>query len=119
MTRGTQDQRGCDVAMRPCGRAAHGPRKAQVTRARGRRPRGSTRMPVRGATWQGGWRVKGPRVSGPWLECWGGNAKALPRSTFYTRDSRLFLPCGTMFPRKFSFAGDVASRWASDKIVVR
>ena len=32
------------------------------------------------ATWQsGGWRVKGPRVSGPWLEYWGGNAIALNR----------------------------------------
>ena len=37
----------------------------------------ATRMPVRGATWQGGWRVKGPRVSGPWLEYWGGNPIAL------------------------------------------
>ena len=62
--------------------------------------------------------MKGPPVSGPWLECWGSNAKALPRSTFYTRDSRLFLPYGTMFPWKFIFAGDVASRRASDKIVV-
>ena len=43
-----------------------------------------------GATWRGGWRVIGPWVSGPWLECWSGNAKALPHSTFYTRNS-LFL----------------------------
>ena len=63
--------------------------------------------------------MKGTWVSGPWLECWGDNAKALPRSTFYTRDSHLFLLCGTMFPQKFSFAGDMASRWVSDKIDVR
>ena len=61
--------RGCDVALRPPGRAAGGPREAQVAhraRTRGRRPRGSTRTPVRGATWQKGWHVKGPQVSGPW-----------------------------------------------------
>ena len=50
---------------------------------------------------RGGWRVKGPWVSGPWLEYWGCNAKALPRSTFYTRFSPLFLPCGTV-PSKIS-----------------
>ena len=47
--------RGCDVALRPRGRATGGPRGAQVAhraRTRGRRPRGSTRMPVRSATWQ-------------------------------------------------------------------
>ena len=26
-----------------------------------------------------GWHVKGPRVSGPWLEYWGGNTIALNR----------------------------------------
>ena len=31
-------------------------------------PRGSTRTPMRGATLQEGWRVKGPPVSGPWWE---------------------------------------------------
>ena len=30
MTRGARDQRGCDVALRPRGRAAHGPHEAQV-----------------------------------------------------------------------------------------
>ena len=72
-----RDHHGCDAALRPRDRAAHGPRESQVARTSGRRPRGSTQTPVRGPTWQGGWRVKGPRVSGPWLECWGGNAKAL------------------------------------------
>ena len=53
-------QHGCDVALRPRGRAAHGPREAQVAQTRGRRPRGSMRMLVRGATWQGGLAVGGP-----------------------------------------------------------
>ena len=47
---------GCDVAQRPRGMAAGGPHEAQVAhraRTRARRPRGSTRTPVRGATWQG------------------------------------------------------------------
>ena len=104
--RGTRDQltwhaglaRGCDTTLRPRRRAARGPREAQVARTRGRRPRGSTRTPVWGATWQGGWCVKGPQVNGPWWGYWGGNAKALPRPTFYTHKFRLFLPCGTMFP---------------------
>ena len=41
--------RGCDVALRPCSRAAGGPRDVQVAHKAqtcGRRPRGSTRMPV-------------------------------------------------------------------------
>ena len=61
--------RGCDVALRPRGRATGGPRKAQVAhraRTRGRRPRMSTRTPVRVPRGERGWRVKGPRVSGPW-----------------------------------------------------
>ena len=62
-------------------------------------PHGSTRMLVRGATWRGGWRVKGPQVIGPWLGDWGGNTNALPRPRFYTHDSLPFCPCGTMFPR--------------------
>ena len=41
--------------------------------------------------------MKGPRVSEPWLEVWGGNANALPLPSFYTRDFRLFSSCGTMF----------------------
>ena len=61
--------RGCDVALRSRGRAAGGPREAQVAhraRTRGKRPRVSTQTPVWGATWQWGWHMKGPRVSGPW-----------------------------------------------------
>ena len=42
--------------------------------------------------------MKGPLVSGPWLEVWGGNANALPRPSFYTSDFWLFSSCGTMFP---------------------
>ena len=50
--------RGYDVALRPRGKAAGGPREAQVaprTRTHGRRPRVSTRStwaPVWVATWQ-------------------------------------------------------------------
>ena len=65
--------RGCDVALRPRGRAAGGPREAHVAhraRTHGKRPLGpceSTRTPVRGATWQRGCQLEGPRVSGPLL----------------------------------------------------
>ena len=52
----------------------------------------------------------------PWLEYWGSNANALPRSTLYTRSSPLSLPWGTMFPRKSSLVGDMAAPWASDMI---
>ena len=61
--------RRCDAALRPRGRAAGGPREAQVAhkaRTRGRRLRGSMQTPVRGATWQEGRQVKDPQVSGPW-----------------------------------------------------
>ena len=73
---------GCDVALRPRGRATAGPRGAQLTltRVAGGHADGSTWAPVWGATWQVGWQMEGPRVSGPWLVIWGGNAKALPRS---------------------------------------
>ena len=110
----------CDAALRPRGRAARGPREAQVARTRGMRPRGSTRMPVRGATWlSGGWHLEGPRVSGPWLGVWGGNANALPCPSLYTYNFFVFIPCGTMFPWNHSFAGDVAASRASNPIVRR
>ena len=81
---------------------AHARRRWRGHVARGHTgPHWSTRTAVRAATWQGGWRVKGPRVSGPWLECWGGNAKALPHYTLSTRDFRLFNLCETMFPQIF------------------
>ena len=97
--------RGCDAALRPRGRAALGQREAQVAQTHGRRPRGSTRTPARGTTWQGGWRVKGPRVSGPWLEYWGGNAIALNRPLFMCRFLFLFFrvglcSCGFFFFRR-------------------
>ena len=53
---------------RPRGRAAraHAARRcAQVARTRGV-GHASPRRRSGGATWQGGWQVKGPRVSGPW-----------------------------------------------------
>ena len=50
--------RGCDVALRPHGSATGGPREAQVAhraRTRGKRPRGSTRTPVRAPHGESGW----------------------------------------------------------------
>ena len=77
---------GCDAALRPRGRAAGGPREAQVAhrvRTRGRRPRVSTQVHADAREGRhvagGGRHMEGPRVSGPWLEVWGGNANALPR----------------------------------------
>ena len=48
--------RGCDVALRPRGRATAGPHGAQVplTRVAGGQADGSTWAPVWGATWQEG-----------------------------------------------------------------
>ena len=62
----TGPARGCNAALRQRGRAARGPREAQVAHARGRRLHGSTRTPVRGATWKVGRQLEGPQVSGPW-----------------------------------------------------
>ena len=63
-----------------------------------------------------GWQVKGPRVSGHWLEVWGGNANAFSRPTFYTSLLPNFLPCGTMSLRKITFG--LASE-SSDEIAGR
>ena len=58
--------RGCDAALRPCGRATGGLHGAQVAHrawTRGRRPRGphgSMQTPVRGAMWQVRLAVGGP-----------------------------------------------------------
>ena len=56
--------RGCDVALRPRGRATAGPREAHVTLTcmAGGPADGSTWVPVWGATWQEGSQVEGPRV---------------------------------------------------------
>ena len=62
-------------------------------------PRESTQMPEwrhMAREWLG-LRVMGPWVSGPKLEYWGGNTKALRSLTFYTLPFRRFPPCGTMF----------------------
>ena len=58
--------------------------------------------------------MKGPRISGPWLEYWGGNTNALFCPRLYTCQSSLFLPCGTMFPWKFVFPRHVAASLALD-----
>ena len=56
-----------------------------------------------------GWLVKGPWVSGPWLEYWGSNAIALNRPPILPRYVLLFPPCGTKVPRSLTFAGHVAA----------
>ena len=68
---------------------------------------------------RGGWQLKGPWASGPLLGVWGSNANAFSCPNLYTHPFPFFLMCGTMFPQNFSFAGDVAARWASDAIAMR
>ena len=58
--------------------------------------------------------MKGPRVSGPWLEYWGGNAIALNCPPIYSWVSLLFPSCGTKFPRSLTYAGDVATSQVSN-----
>ena len=111
MRRGTQG--GVVEPGKPTRRAAG----AQMARARGR-GHASPRGHPGGATWQsGGSHLEGPRVSGPWLGVWGGNANALRRPLLYTHLFRLFSPCGTMFLQNSLPAGHVAERDASDAIV--
>ena len=63
--------RGCDEALRPCGRVAGGPREVQEAhraRTRGRRTRVSTRVHVGarvGRHVAGDRQMEGQRVSGP------------------------------------------------------
>ena len=59
--------RGCDVALRPHGRAMADPREAQVALMRCRRPRGWVHMgALWGATWQVRMAVGGPTgILGP------------------------------------------------------
>ena len=54
--------RGCNVALRPRGRATAGPHEAPVALTRGRRPRGRVHADAReGRTWHaGGFACGGP-----------------------------------------------------------
>ena len=54
----------------------------------------------------GGWHVEGPRVSGPWLDFWGGNAICVNRPLIYRSGNFFHLPCGTMFPHGLSILQD-------------
>ena len=85
---------------RPCGRAmrAYAARRWRGHVARATRVHTDARVVTRGRA-AGRWR--GPRVSGPSLEYWGGNAIALNRPSFYTQDFHSFPPYGTKFPRDF------------------
>ena len=86
---------------RPSGRAsqAHAARSWSIGGGDAWQGHTSPRGCTGGTTWREGWQVKGPRVSGPWLVYWGGNARALVRLTLYTHQLPKFLPSGTMFPR--------------------
>ena len=71
---------------------------AEVVRTRGK----ATRVHADAQVAPHGERViglagEGPRVSGPWLDSWGGNARALFYPMLYTQVFCLFLPCGTLF----------------------
>ena len=53
--------RGCDATLRPCGRAARGPREAQVAHTHGRRPHGQVHADAReGRHVAGGLASEGP-----------------------------------------------------------
>ena len=61
--------RGCDVALRPRGRATAGPREAQVALTRGRRPRGRVHADAREGRHVAceGFAYGGPTgIVGPW-----------------------------------------------------
>ena len=107
---------GCNVALRPRGRATAGPREAQVALTRGRRPRGWVHADAyEGCHVACGFAYGGPTgIVGPWLGSGGGNTKALHRPLFYTRYSFPSPPCGTMVPRSLTFAGHVAAQRTSD-----
>ena len=92
---GTRD--GCDAARKATWQSRASPRDARW-REHAVGGHASPRRRPDGATWQEGWQVKGPLVSGPWLEYWSGNRNALPHSTFYTQCFLSFPPCGTIFP---------------------
>ena len=64
----------------------------------------------------GGWHMEGPRVSGPWLDFWGGNAICVSRPLIYRSEECFFLPCGTMSHTGLSFAGHVDAQGMLDRI---
>ena len=73
----------------------------------------------RGGRGVGIWRAHGlvgPRVSGPWLDFWGGNAICVSRPLIYRSEEYFFLPCGTMSHTGLSFAGHVDAQGMLDRI---
>ena len=58
---------------------------------------------------RGGWHLKGPRVSGPWLGVWGGNANALYRPTYYTHTFLFFSSVCDYVPASFIFCRQCGS----------
>ena len=79
--------RGCDVALRPRGRATAGPREAQVALTRGKRPpNGSTRTPRKDALWHR--RVRTRRAhgySGALVKVGDGNAMQMKGVPLFNR----------------------------------
>ena len=59
----------------------------------------------------GGWHMEGPRVSGPWLDFWGGNALCVNRPLIYRSENLFFLPCGTMFHTDLNPGSVAAHDW--------
>ena len=115
--RGAQDPRECNATRKATWQSCASPRGFMRTRTRGR-GHASQRGRPSGATWQGDWQVKSPRVSGPWWVYWGANARVLFRPTSYTHRFFLFPPCGTMFPWSLTLAGHVAASQALDAIAM-
>ena len=89
--------------------------KVARTRGRASRVHANARVAPRGR--DSGWQVMGPRVSGPRLDSWGGNANALFCPIFYTYQIPSFPPCGTMFHVNLFFPGHVVEQGALDDIV--
>ena len=105
---------------RPRGRAARAHVRRRWRTGRGHVAGGHAgpRRCPGGATWQRGWHVKGPRVSGPWLEYWGGNAIALNRPLFNRKILHFFF-CVGLCSRGFSFADDMPAPQALDLLARR
>ena len=111
--------RGCDVALRPRGRAMTGPREAQVALTRGRRP--SRRVHIDACEGRhvacGGevciWRAHG--CSGALVREGGGNAiTSQLRPPYLTAFFSTIFSVWDYVPTRFYDAGDVAVSHSSD-----
>ena len=116
-----RDPHGYDMARKATWQCHAGPRerlhgtKVALTHGRATRVHADARVAPRGR--ESGWQVMDPRVSGPRLDSWGGNANVLFSPTFYTYQILPFPPSGTMFPFNLFFAGHVVEQWSLDAVV--